>query len=240
MRELEGAIADFVNAHHCSHETLPPADGARALLKLRMRELSAAVPPRGVSWRLLPTGVGYSPVKLACALLLFLAVLIAFLHPRRPIGNADPPFAEARTIPDRRLTPGATLPVTKEEICATGAAHTVKMVSEPVAQQVFAAYGIHQPPPRAYELDYLITPALGGDNNIRNFWPQPYQATVWNAHFKDALEDHLHRLVCEGKLDLATAQRDISQHWIAAYKKYFQTGQPLAEHSAYLKDQPWE
>ena len=43
---------------------------------------------------------------------------------------------------------------------------------------------------------YLITPALGGSDNVRDFWPQSYKETVWNAHIKDALEDHLHSLVC--------------------------------------------
>ncbi len=30
-------------------------------------------------------------------------------------------------------------------------------------------------------------------------------------------------MVCSGKLDLSTAQRDIATDWIAAYKKYFHT-----------------
>ena len=49
---------------------------------------------------------------------------------------------------------------------------------------------------------------------------------------KDALEDRLHSLVCSGQLDLGKAQREISQDWVAAYKKYFRTNQPLQEHSA--------
>jgi hypothetical protein len=47
-----------------------------------------------------------------------------------------------------------------------------------VALRVFASYGIREPKPRAYELDHLITPALGGSDNIRNFWPQPYGSTA--------------------------------------------------------------
>jgi hypothetical protein len=75
-------------------------------------------------------------------------------------------------------------------------------------------------------VDYLITPALGGSDNVRNFWP--------------ALEDHLRRLVCEGRIDLVTAQSEIAHDWIGAYKKYFQTTRPLPEHNSFLKDQPWE
>ena len=50
--------------------------------------------------------------------------------------------------------------------------------------------------------------------------------TVWNAHVKDELEDRLHELVCDGELDLSTAQHDISADWILAYKKYFHTDRP--------------
>jgi len=49
--------------------------------------------------------------------------------------------------------------------------------------------------------------------------------------FKDDLEEHLHEIVCDGELDLYTAQRDIATDWIAAYKKYFHTDRPLALHS---------
>jgi hypothetical protein len=113
-------------------------------------------------------------------------------------------------------------------------------VPRAVALKVFAAYGVSDPHPRAYELDYLIAPELGGTNDIRNLWPQPYRTLPWDAHAKDALEDHLYGLVCKGSLDLATAQEDISRDWIAAYRKYFQTEVPLPIHAAFLKDQPWE
>ena len=74
-------------------------------------------------------------------------------------------------------------------------------------------------------MDYLITPALGGADDIRNLWPQAY-STAWNAYVKDALEDRLRELVCTGQLDLPTAQHDISTDWIAAYRKYFHTDKP--------------
>ena len=57
---------------------------------------------------------------------------------------------------------------------------------------------------------------------------------------KDALEDRLRTLVCEGNLDLAIAQRDLARDWIAAYKKYFRTRTPLLDHVAFVKDRPWE
>jgi hypothetical protein len=76
-----------------------------------------------------------------------------------------------------------------------------------------------------YEVDYLITPALGGADDIRNLWPQSYVSTAWNARVKNALEDRLRDLVCRGQLDLGEAQREIATDWIAAYKKYVRSGE---------------
>lgn len=235
MREFEGAIDRIVELRRDDIDVrIPPPDRARRMLQLRMEQLSTA-PVFAPGWRNLVSGFRARKVMLACAMLV---VLIAFaLMMRR--GNPRLP-EEARSIPDPALTPGATLPVTKDHVCSAGRVEARRMIAEPVARQVFAAYGISRPAPGSYELDYLITPALGGDDNIRNFWPQPYGTTIWNAHLKDALEDHLYRLVCEDRLELSTAQRDISQDWIQAYKKYFRTSRPLPEHSTYLRDQPWE
>ena len=44
---------------------------------------------------------------------------------------------------------------------------------------------------------------------------------------KDDLEDRLREMVCDGSLDLTEAQKEIAANWIAAYKKYFHTEQPL-------------
>jgi len=130
------------------------------------------------------------------------------------------------SIPDSRLTPGATLLVSRPAVCAQ---ENIKNKAVPVALQrkVFEEYGIAGADPRAYEVDYLVTPALGGADDIHNLWPHSYSATVWNAQAKDALEDRLRQLVCDGNMDLAEAQREIASNWIAAYKKYFRTDNPL-------------
>jgi hypothetical protein len=107
----------------------------------------------------------------------------------------------------------------------------VSQVSTPLRQEVFQEYGILSAHPDDYEVDYLIAPGLGGVEDIRNLWPEPSTSKTWNAYVKDALEEHLHRLVCSGDLDLSTAQRDIATDWIAAYKKYFHTNRPLSLHS---------
>lgn len=62
-----------------------------------------------------------------------------------------------------------------------------------------------------------------------------YSSPTWNAYVKDALEEHLHEMVCSGKLDFPTAQHDIATDWIAAYKKYIHTDRPLPHNSDPLR-----
>lgn len=143
-------------------------------------------------------------------------------------------------LPNADLTPGATRPMTQAEVCVALAQDDDRIAPRAMAEQVFSHYGIRNPQPRSYEVDYLITPALGGAENIRNLWPQPYGGSVWTARVKDALEDYLRTMVCNGRLELATAQEDIATDWIAAYQKYFRTDQPLTEHAGFVKDRPWE
>ena len=151
------------------------------------------------------------------------------------------PAPEAEFAPNTAWTPGSVRASSRDAVCLAPDHETPgPLVSASVAQEVFRRYGIRNPRPRSYELDYLIPPALGGTADPRNLWPQPYSAGVWNARVKDALEDRLRTLVCEGNLDLATAQRDLARDWIAAYKKYFRTGTPLLDHVAFVKDRPWE
>ncbi|MGB7281143.1 MAG: hypothetical protein WBE13_02680 [Candidatus Acidiferrum sp.] len=104
----------------------------------------------------------------------------------------------------------------------------VRQVPAVLRQRIFREYGIMNANAEDYEIDFLIAPGLGGAEDIRNLWPEPYNSPMWNAHVKDALEERLHHLVCSGRLDLSTAQRDIATDWIAAYKKYFRTNKPLA------------
>lgn len=122
--------------------------------------------------------------------------------------------------PRASLTPGEARPITTAEVCSVSSAEVVvENIPVETQRQVFEAYGIHSARPGEFEVDYLITPDLGGTSSVRNLWPQPYSAR-WNARKKDQLEERLHQLVCGGQLDLATAQREIAADWIAAYKRY--------------------
>ena len=131
-------------------------------------------------------------------------------------------------LPVASLTPGAAWDVSVGELCS-GTTHTWPITTA-MRAEVVNAYGVEDVPPDQYELDFLITPELGGATDARNLWPQRYESPVWNARVKDELERLLPRLVCGRKLDLATAQRDMAVDWVAAYKKYFNTDRPLEAH----------
>ncbi len=211
--ELESAIAGYVRLHHRA-APLPSVEGPRALLKAQLRQMAEARHSSG--W----TGAGRALAWLAAAAAGLAVVWFgAGLDRPRRFQTA------AVAVPDPRLTPGATVRRSREEVCRQPDPNN-KSVPADLRRRVFQEYGLGDAQPNFYEVDYLITPALGGADDIRNLWPQSYRGTMWNAQVKDALEDHLREQVCLGNLDLATAQREIATNWIQAYKKYFHTDAP--------------
>ncbi len=138
------------------------------------------------------------------------------------------------SLPMASITPGATWEVSAEDLCA-GTRHT-RAITPAMRAQVLSAYRMERVPADQYELDYLITPELGGATDARNLWPQGYTSSLWNARVKDELESLLPRLVCRGAVDLETAQREMAVDWIAAYKKYFNTNEPLQAHRGPARD----
>ena len=222
--ELENAISDFVHLHHGQFDArLPPAEGPRALLKAQLAQLTATEPHQPSLWFALFHRLRWAPAITTCGLLALTLLSIQVVHNR-----ALRSHGAVVSIPDSRLTPGAALLVDQSEVCT---APNIKNKVVPVALQrkVLEEYGISGAEPRAYEIDYLITPGLGGADDIHNLWPQSYSATAWNAEVKDALEDRLREMVCNGNLTLTQAQREIAGNWIAAYKKYFHTDRPMPE-----------
>lgn len=222
--EIEESIGDFVRAYRGNLDPLLPSPaGPRALLKARLGEMTAGMPSAPPSWR--ATWFQGPNLRYAGAAL-FVAVLALLVYLRPALESRRGPAVVPVSFPEPSLTPGVAAAVNRDQICqSTGPKN--RIVPASLQRRVFEEYGIAGASPRAYEVDYLITPALGGADDIRNLWPQSYSPAVWNARVKDALEDRLHDLVCDGRLDLATAQRDISSDWIAAYKKYFETDRPL-------------
>ncbi|MEO8663239.1 MAG: zf-HC2 domain-containing protein [Bryobacteraceae bacterium] len=215
-QELQDAIMGFVRSHQSQFdERLPPIGPARAMLRAKLSE----APPPARSWFQLPS--------FAVAVFCVLAVALFVVRWNTGRERRDQDSRMVASIPDSRLTPGAAVLSSRQAVCAQP---NMKNKAVPVSLQrrVFEEYGIAGAEPKAYEIDYLVTPALGGADDIHNLWPHSYSATVWNAQVKDDLEDRMREMVCDGTLDLGEAQREISTNWIVAYKKYFHTDRPVA------------
>ncbi|WP_018292122.1 HNH endonuclease domain-containing protein [Verrucomicrobium sp. 3C] len=129
-------------------------------------------------------------------------------------------LAQSPILPDPKLTPGDTFPVSREDVCVPGYSKTVRDVPIALKREVLRRYGVPLADRRNYEIDHLIPLSLGGSNSIRNLWPQSRRTQPWNAGKKDFLEDRLHKLVCSGRVDFAEAQKAIASNWIEAYRKY--------------------
>jgi hypothetical protein len=224
------ALADVYR--DAQDQPLPSARAARAVLQSQLAAIENGL--RHASWLSHFADVFRVPVwAYALSILLLGGLRLEFHHFGFRFGQAYEfvrKGAVGPLVPNAALTPGAVGTVTVGEVCATAG----PMERQPplsVERAVFHEYGMDGAAPLEYEVDHLITPALGGTDDIRNLWPESY-SSEWNAHVKDDLEDRLHELVCQGKLDLGTAQRDMATNWIYAYKKYFHTDKPLQHNSA--------
>ena len=222
LEKIKATTAEFAHLGLQPAGHTMDASGPRALLKARLSELAHS---SGVGSRK-PTGYARG-LAYACALTLLVATGFAIVRHQQSSRISE----YSRLLPDPEYTPGATREVSLADLCSADGDDVVRSVSGTLRQEVLQEYGIRDIPATEFEVDYLITPGLGGSEDVRNLWPQPHYNTAWNSYVKDQLEDRLHRMVCERKISLSEAQREIASNWIAAYKKYFHTEQPLANPS---------
>jgi hypothetical protein len=132
----------------------------------------------------------------------------------RAIVRRDTDFgasSNAGPLPNLDFTPGATTTVAMSEICSMNHDEAVRPLPSTMQQTVFQEYGMRQPAAANYEIDFLISPGLGGAEDLRNLWPEPCYNTLWNSFVKDQLEDYLHQSVCGGRISLAAAKQDIDR-----------------------------
>jgi hypothetical protein len=232
LTEFETTLASLRDdVRSASAFPLPPAAAARDRLK---RRLAAYVERRQTFLRGLDLQVPLPRARwLYASVVLVLAAYAGVFHsqppPRVSLANQNP--GTLAPVPRRDLTPGVAEPVALEQVCGPSRAGRTAPVPLVVHRHVFERYGADYRRAAEYELDYLITPELGGVPDARNLWPQPFAGTPWNAYVKDELERLLHRRVCDGALDLAEAQREMAGDWISAYKRHFQTEEPLRDYA---------
>lgn len=103
------------------------------------------------------------------------------------------PVASAKdlTLPDPTLTPGAARALSLDVICKTKWGKDARHVTAAMKRQVFENYGltgkddpscVADKSGRHCEVDHLISRELGGADDVKNLWPQPYGSSPWNAH----------------------------------------------------------
>lgn len=134
----------------------------------------------------------------------------------------------AGDLPNRTRTPGVPNPdVTQDNIhqtiCVSGWTATIRPATSytnRLKTEQIKEYGYKDKNLSSYEEDHLISLQLGGHpKDPQNLWPQPYNKQC-GARVKDVVETRLKRLICDGKITLAEAQKAIATNWVAAYKKY--------------------
>lgn len=127
-------------------------------------------------------------------------------------------MSQGAALPDPVATPGDLRPVTAVTVCSQRT-KTVRHVTAAQKRAVYAAYGAKKKPGICCEVDHFIPLELGGSNDAKNLWPQPYQPRP-GAHEKDALENHLHAMVCKEQISLAEAHQRILTDWYATYIEF--------------------
>lgn len=120
-------------------------------------------------------------------------------------------------LPDFACSPGAVLTTDSKIICVSGYTKTVRNVTEATKKKVFAEYGIPYSQRSNYEVDHIISLELGGSNDISNLYPESYLIKN-GAKTKDIFENYLHKQICNGKMEVAEAQRQISSDWFYYYQ----------------------
>ena len=228
IEAIEKTMVGFDRAYRRSFASHPSSVAAsRERLRARLAEAAGesklSLWPRGfhLSWvQCAATGAAVALLTVA----LSGGLLWQHFFGHGSIGLASP---DPSAIPNHMLTPGAARSVSMSDVCRVADEEVVRDVPPAVREEVLHEYGISDANAKDYEIDYLIAPGLGGTDDARNLWPEPYKASKWNARVKDSLEQYLHQMVCSGNLDLATAQQDISTDWIGTYKRFFHTKKPL-------------
>ncbi len=178
---------------------------------------AAAISIGAAAARTAPSGLVYSTAS-------------AKVVQRQPAaGSCHPLGSGLNQRPDRRCTPGAVNPAVTQAtiaatICKSGWTSTVRpteSITEPEKLASLRAYG--EGPASRYEYDHFVPLELGGAvNDARNLWPEPDypEARGFYLNPKDRIETTLKRLVCDGRISLATAQREIAANWVAAMARY--------------------
>jgi hypothetical protein len=126
-------------------------------------------------------------------------------------------------LPDPNCTPGAINSIVTQDnidstICASGYTKTIRppvSYTNRLKHEQIQEYGFLDTNVRDYEEDHFISLELGGSpDDPKNLWPEPHGS----PNEKDSVENYLNREVCDHKMSLTEAQKDITSNWYAIYR----------------------
>ncbi len=120
-------------------------------------------------------------------------------------------------LPDPVCTPGSINPnVTQANIhstiCVSGYTATIRppvSYTAPLKLKQMAQYGVSGSASN-FEEDHLIPLEAGGNpTDPKNLWPE----SAPGYHQKDAIENLIHKRICDGTITLLEGQRELSTDW---------------------------
>ena len=129
----------------------------------------------------------------------------------------------SEVLPDKNLTGGSVRTGERDAACGHAKESRGRM-NAARRDEILRRYGLPAGTHPDYEIDHLIPLCLGGSDDPSNLWPQPRRSIeeTWNAEAKDRLERLMCNMVCDGQIDIATAQEAFATDWIAAYHTYYE------------------
>jgi hypothetical protein len=131
-------------------------------------------------------------------------------------------------LPDPKCSPGSHFPFMNlqingeyiqspggaivGDICVSGYTKNVRDVSQKTKKIVYSMYGVLSHQTGEWEMDHIIPLTLGGDNDIKNLYPQPLFPKP-GFRQKDVCESCLNDKVCGGQMTLMDAQVIMARNW---------------------------
>ena len=126
-------------------------------------------------------------------------------------------------MPNARLTPGGVRAIDLATFLAT---EVDTEAGRPGAAEKRAAWDEYGYPGKSdgqhWEYDHLVPIECGGDNDLKNIWPEP-RVGPWNAWDKDRLEDACGKDIRNGSMTVAQAQAIFlaPADWRVGYRSVF-------------------
>ena len=132
----------------------------------------------------------------------------------RSTTNCKLVLLKSKAVADHQCSPGLSTNASRNEICVTGYSARHRNVTEQTKREIYAEYGIEHRArfntPGSYEIDHIVPLELGGSNDPRNLFPQPYPFYVMKDHMEDFMRDE----VCDHGLKLASAQQFFVRQYV--------------------------